>query len=97
MLRRVGSGQREERPIKGYVMMHRSVHYHRSGVDMTSSQLTALPDGPYRVDGDVTILDRDGRAMPSRVPPVHLCRCGRSADKPFCDGSHARTGWKDEA
>ena len=47
---------------------------------MTSIQLTALPDGP-------------GRPIIDRGPPVHLCR-GRSADKPFCDGSHARTGWK---
>jgi hypothetical protein len=38
---------------------------------MTSIQLTALPDGPYRLKGDVTIV--------------------------FCDGSHARTGWKEDA
>jgi CDGSH-type Zn-finger protein len=63
---------------------------------MTSIQLTALPDGPYRLNGDVTILDRDGRPLPERRPPVYLCRCGRSADKPFCDGSHARTGWKED-
>jgi CDGSH-type Zn-finger protein len=64
---------------------------------MTSIQLTALPDGPYRLNGDVTILDRDGRPFPERGAPVYLCRCGRSADKPFCDGSHARTGWKEGA
>ncbi|MBV8988723.1 MAG: CDGSH iron-sulfur domain-containing protein [Solirubrobacterales bacterium] len=29
--------------------------------------------------------------------PVFLCRCGRSADKPCCDGSHARIGWKEDA
>jgi CDGSH-type Zn-finger protein len=65
--------------------------------DMTPPQLTALPDGPYRVEGDVPILDSDGRPIPDRDSPVHLCRCGRSADKPFCDGSHARTGWKEDA
>jgi CDGSH-type Zn-finger protein len=65
--------------------------------DMTPPQLTALPDGPYRVEGDVPILDSDGRPIPDRHSPVHLCRCGRSADKPFCDGSHARTGWKEDA
>ncbi len=64
---------------------------------MTSIQLTALLDGPYRLKGDVTILDRDGRALPERGLPVYLCRCGRAADKPFRDGSHARTGWKEDA
>lgn len=64
---------------------------------MTPVQLTALSDGPYRVEGDVPILDRDGGPIPDRGSPVHLCRCGRSADKPFCDGSHARAGWKDNA
>jgi hypothetical protein len=72
-------------------MLHRSVHYN-AREDMTSIQLTALPDGPYRLKGDVTILDRDGRALPERGSPVHLFRCG-----PFCDGSHARTGWKEDA
>jgi CDGSH-type Zn-finger protein len=64
---------------------------------MTSVPLTALPNGPYRVEGDLTIFDRDGQPLPDRGLPVHLCRCGRSGNKPFCDGSHARTGWKDDA
>ncbi|MGH2946564.1 MAG: CDGSH iron-sulfur domain-containing protein [Solirubrobacteraceae bacterium] len=63
---------------------------------MSSVQLIALPDGPYRVEGDVTILDRDERPIPSPGSPVHLCRCGRSKSKPFCDGSHARSGWTDD-
>ncbi len=64
---------------------------------MTLIQLTALPDGPCRLEGDITILDRDGRPLPELGAPVYLCRCGRSADKPCCDGSHARTGWKEDA
>ena len=64
---------------------------------MTSVQLTPMPDGPYRLNGELTILDRDGRPLPERASPVYLCRCGRSADKPFCDGSHVRTGWKEDA
>jgi CDGSH-type Zn-finger protein len=65
---------------------------------MTSIRLTALPDDPYRLECQVTILDRDGRPMPDRGAPVPLCRCGRSADKPFCDdGWHARVGWREDA
>ena len=63
---------------------------------MTAIQLTALPNGPYRVEGEVSLLDGEGEPIPDPGTPVHLCRCGRSADKPFCDGSHARTGWKED-
>jgi CDGSH-type Zn-finger protein len=64
---------------------------------MSALEITALPDGPYRVDGDVTLLDGEERPIPDPGSPVHLCRCGRSANKPFCDGSHARTGWTEDA
>jgi CDGSH-type Zn-finger protein len=64
---------------------------------MSSLEITALADGPYRIEGNVTLLDRDERPFPDPGSPVHLCRCGRSATKPFCDGSHARTGWKEDA
>lgn len=77
-------------------MLHRSVHYN-AREDMTSIQITALPDGPSRLSGDVTILDRGGRPLPEGGSPVYLCRGGRSADKPFCDSSRARTGWKADA
>jgi CDGSH-type Zn-finger protein len=77
-------------------MLHRLVHY-IAREDMTSIKLTALPDGPYRLEGQVTIFDREGQPIPDRGAPVFLCRCGRSADKPFCDSSHARTGWKADA
>jgi CDGSH-type Zn-finger protein len=77
-------------------MLHRLVHY-TAREDMTSIKLTATPDGPFRLEGQVTIFDRERRPIPDRGAPVFLCRCGRSADKPFCDGSHARTGWKEDA
>lgn len=58
--------------------------------------VTFLSDGPYRVDEPVELVDSQGRRIEAPDPPVHLCRCGRSATKPFCDGSHARTGWKQD-
>lgn len=46
-------------------------------------------DGPYKVTGPARIVDVEGRAF--AVPDggsVALCRCGHSATRPFCDGSH---------
>ncbi|MDQ3182098.1 MAG: CDGSH iron-sulfur domain-containing protein [Actinomycetota bacterium] len=43
-----------------------------------------------QVEGD---LEREVAA----VSRAALCRCGRSANKPFCDGSHTRTGWREGA
>jgi CDGSH-type Zn-finger protein len=77
-------------------MLHRLVHY-IGREDMTPIKLTALPDGPYRIEGHVTIFDREGQPVPHRGATVLLCRCRCSADKPFCDGSHARTRWKEDA
>jgi CDGSH-type Zn-finger protein len=63
---------------------------------MTPTRLTPLPDGPYEVTGPIELIDRDGCAIEPPATKVYLCRCGRSAGKPFCDGSHARTAWKEE-
>ena len=44
-------------------------------------------DGPLLVRGPVTLIDHEG--VPFEVEEdIVLCRCGGSADKPFCDGTH---------
>ena len=58
-------------------------------------------NGPYRVHGDVRLIDHDGNPvqMPERKPEkpwISLCRCGASVTKPFCDGTHSRIGFKGE-
>ena len=51
-------------------------------------------NGPCLVDGDdVQVVDADGNAFPIERRPFALCRCGHSAGKPFCDGSHNREGF----
>ncbi|MCB0925728.1 MAG: CDGSH iron-sulfur domain-containing protein [Mycobacterium sp.] len=54
--------------------------------------ITSLTDGPYEVDGDVDILAADGTLVKGSSKS-YLCRCGHSAKKPFCDGSHKREGF----
>ena len=51
-------------------------------------------NGPCLVQGDdVTLVDADGNEIPVERRPFALCRCGASARKPFCDGSHNRIGF----
>lgn len=61
------------------------------------ARLIPLLDGPYEVTGPLEIIDRDGQTIEAATPDLYLCRCGLSATKPFCDGSHERTGWKEDA
>ncbi len=56
--------------------------------------ITVTADGPYVVDGHVEIRTEDGDLVRT-ARKVVLCRCGQSADKPYCDGSHERTGFCD--
>jgi CDGSH-type Zn-finger protein/uncharacterized Fe-S cluster protein YjdI len=50
-------------------------------------------DGPLQVRGNLEITSGTGRVV-ARVAQTRLCRCGASNTKPFCDGSHTRTGFK---
>jgi len=50
-------------------------------------------DGPLRVRGNLEITSGTGRVV-ARVVQARLCRCGGSANKPFCDGTHARVGFR---
>lgn len=50
-------------------------------------------DGPYKVRGNLEITSGTGRVV-ARVQSARLCRCGHSNNKPFCDNSHARVGFK---
>jgi CDGSH-type Zn-finger protein len=46
------------------------------------------------VRGDVDIVGLDGTVLPRRRRTIALCRCGFSALKPFCDGSHKAAGFR---
>ena len=51
-------------------------------------------NGPYLVDADdVTVVDWNGTEYRIERRPFALCRCGGSTNKPFCDGTHSRTGF----
>lgn len=60
------------------------------------AQVAVIADGPLWVSGGVRVEGPDGRALEPRNR-VTLCRCGESAHKPLCDGSHKDAGFSDGA
>lgn len=57
--------------------------------------VTPTPNGPLILDGFFELLY--GEEEPTRHDEAALCRCGGSAAKPFCDGTHATIGFTTNA
>ena len=57
-------------------------------------EITVLKDGPYEVVGGPELRDPGG-SSPESKEHYSLCRCGDSKNKPFCDGQHKKTKFKD--
>jgi CDGSH iron-sulfur domain-containing protein 3 len=62
---------------------------------MEMVEIKARENGPYKITGPITLIDADGNEyeLPDDGKPLVLCRCGGSATKPFCDGTHKRNGF----
>ncbi len=60
-----------------------------------TTKVVAIDHGPLRVSGSFTLQDPQGQEFDlTGRPAVSLCRCGASANKPFCDGSHKSVGFE---
>jgi CDGSH-type Zn-finger protein len=59
--------------------------------DRLPARITACAGGPLLVRGSVEIVGDDGRTLANPRRTVALCRCGASAIKPWCDGTHKLT------
>src|SRR5689334_16013595 len=51
-------------------------------------------NGPLLLRGDFTLMTPDGEVIDPGRRTVALCRCGKSALKPFCDGTHKAIGFR---
>lgn len=60
---------------------------------VTPAVITPVPDGPLYLRGDLEIIGEEGSVLITETRAA-LCRCGGSSNKPFCDGTHARIGFK---
>lgn len=56
-----------------------------------SVTITPYRDGPLLVRGPFVLVDQDGHEIEVDRATVALCRCGRSRQRPFCDGTHRLT------
>ncbi len=54
--------------------------------------LSCIKDGPITFRGRLRLHNQFNQECVKMRGS--LCRCGQSASKPFCDGSHSRTGFK---
>ncbi|MEU4366753.1 CDGSH iron-sulfur domain-containing protein [Micromonospora chersina] len=62
--------------------------------DPAAATITPYPDGPLVVRGDFAVTTPDGRRIDVRRRTIALCRCGKSALTPFCDGTHKALGFR---
>jgi CDGSH-type Zn-finger protein len=62
---------------------------------MSDAKIKVLDNGPLLVETPLTVQDADGNefSIDPEKPSVALCRCGASANKPFCDGAHRDAGF----
>jgi len=84
---------------------HHEIHFDASGEPATGDKTDMLAvrdgpieiapqlDGPLMVRGNMEFISGTGR-MFARITAARLCRCGHSQTKPFCDGTHAKIGFK---
>jgi len=68
-------------------------HGTQKGSSPATARVEVIADGPLKVEGPVHIAY--GQDIRESERPVFLCRCGASENKPYCDGSHKNTGFRD--
>jgi CDGSH-type Zn-finger protein len=56
------------------------------------TKVTAIPNGPLMVEGTIHVTKPDG-TQEVKEHKTFLCRCGHSANKPYCDGSHKKNNF----
>lgn len=57
--------------------------------------VTVHSNGPLEIQGELVVCGADGNTI-REGKRMYLCRCGHSANKPFCDGSHTKNGFTDD-
>ncbi|MFQ5576354.1 MAG: CDGSH iron-sulfur domain-containing protein [Anaerolineae bacterium] len=61
---------------------------------MAPVKILARQNGPYVISGSAGYVDAEGNRQTTPGTSVALCRCGGSANKPFCDGTHRKNNFE---
>jgi CDGSH-type Zn-finger protein len=66
----------------------------RRATHAPAATIVPYEDGPLIVRGSFQLMTPGGDAIDPGRGTVALCRCGKSAIKPFCDGTHKKAGFR---
>ena len=74
-----------------------ALSYHSKGesdepTDSHNIKIEALENGPLLVYGTLSVTNQDGK-VETKSKTTAFCRCGQSANKPYCDGAHIKAGF----
>jgi uncharacterized Fe-S cluster protein YjdI/CDGSH-type Zn-finger protein len=73
-------------------LQYRHLDERADGRPVSTTTVTPVENGPLLLRGECLVRREDG---PDEIlPRVALCRCGQSANKPFCDNSHLKSGFE---
>ena len=77
-----------------YIVNNKTVSEDSSATEEVISA-EAMKNGPLIVYGNITVKDSRGTIV-KKNKVTAFCRCGASSNKPFCDGTHIKIGFRDE-
>ncbi len=63
--------------------------------DTGTVKIQIMKNGPILVEGNFKVIGIDGNELRTMIM-TSFCRCGRSRNQPYCDGTHRKTGFTDE-
>ncbi|WP_243878539.1 (4Fe-4S)-binding protein [Winogradskyella pelagia] len=73
----------------GYYMTHED----DKSAETMETKVEVLENGPLLVYGTLKVTDKDGISE-TKNRTTAFCRCGASANKPYCDGAHVSAEFK---
>ncbi len=76
----------------GALSIYRNDEVPDNAAVQTERIVEVMPNGPLLVYGNIVVKDKEGHEV-RKNKVTAFCRCGASGNKPFCDGTHTKTGF----